>query len=81
MKKAAPLSPALVAIKGTAAPAPDMPPRALTPLEDEAGSVPLNFKVSPEFRRAFRTYAAAHDLKLNALLVRCFEAYRVRQGD
>jgi hypothetical protein len=82
-EKATALSPGLVAIKGNAEPAPDMPPRALAIVnEDESGdSVPLNFKVPPGFRRAFRTYAASHDLKMNALLARCFEAYRKQQGD
>jgi hypothetical protein len=35
--------------------------------EDEDGA-PLNFRVSAEFRREFKTYAGAHDLKLNKLL-------------
>jgi hypothetical protein len=33
-----------------------------------------------ERRREFKTYAAAHDLKLNELLVKCFETYRKQQG-
>ena len=36
--------------------------------EEETGLAPLNFRVSAEFRREFKTYAAAHDLKLNKLL-------------
>jgi len=32
-------------------------------------------------RRAFKTYAACHDLKLNELLFRCFDGYRAQQGD
>ncbi len=100
------LSANLVAIKGMAAPAPDMPGRGApaivpqpappvavsaksTPLsttEDEAEGkggnlAPLNFRISPAFRREFKTYAAKHDLKLNELLRRCFEAYRREQGD
>ena len=91
MKKPAPLSPGLVAIKGSAAPVPDMPTRSLVaempdrPAErvskDEAGLMPLNFRVSAEFRRAFKTYAAAHDLKLNMLLKLSFESYRKQHGD
>lgn len=86
MKKPAPLSAGLVAVKGSAAPAHDMPPRsapvAQTPTaEGEAGLQPLNFRVGGEFRREFKTYAAAHDLKLNELLRRSFEAYRKEQGD
>ena len=42
---------------------------------------PLNFRVSATFRREFKTYAVAHDLKLNELLRRGFEAYRQAQGD
>ena len=77
-EKAAPLSPGLVAIKGTATPARDMPPRALAD-DDAPDTVPLNFKVPAEFRRQFRTYAASRDLKLNALLQRCFEAFRLQE--
>lgn len=82
MKKPA-LTSGLVAIKGSAAPSIDMPPRsAPTPTADaEAGLQPLNFRVSNVFRREFKTYAAAHDLKLNELLKRSFEAYRKQQGD
>ena len=36
--------------------------------------VNLNFRVPAEFRRRFRGYAASHDLKLNEVLVRAFEA-------
>ena len=70
MKKPAPLSSHLVAIKGSAAPVDDMPTRsaAAPAKEEESGLAPLNFRVSAEFRREFKTYAAAHDLKLNKLL-------------
>jgi len=80
--KVTPLSSGLVAIKGTAVPA-DMPTRgaAASPKEDEAGLTPLNFRVSAAFRRTFKTYAASHDLKLNALLKLSFENYRKQQGD
>jgi hypothetical protein len=47
----------------------------------ETGQDPLNFRVSAAFRREFKTYAAAHDLKLNELLVKSFESYRMQQGD
>jgi hypothetical protein len=86
MKKAAILSSGLVAIKGSAVPVADMPTRspadvAIPPRDDEAGLTPLNFRVSADFRRAFKTYAASHDLKLNALLKLSFESYRKQQGD
>jgi len=101
-KPAAALSASLVAVKGAAAPAPDMPGRGVTatpipppmpaeapraasqsPAErgDSGTLAPLNFRVSAAFRREFKTYAARHDLKLNELLRRGFEAYRQAQGD
>lgn len=45
------------------------------------GGLPLNFRVPAAFRREFKTYAAGHDLKLNELLRRSFEAYRRQHGD
>jgi hypothetical protein len=107
-KPAAALSASLVAVKGTASPAPDMPGRAtpsasaapapdpraeeLRPIphgqprtaaepDGEGGLSPLNFRVSASFRREFKTYAARHDMKLNELLRRSFEAFRKAQGD
>jgi hypothetical protein len=81
-KKTAELSAGLVAVKGEAAPANDMPARVRdTGAATETGHDPLNFRVSPAFRREFKTYAAAHDLKLNELLVKSFECYRKQQGD
>jgi hypothetical protein len=115
--KPAELSAGLVAIKGTAAPSPDMPGRAGGPVvtaappvapetaapaaaapkaatkpaarrakadpkeEKEANLAPLNFRIPASFRREFKTYAATHDLKLNELLRRSFEAYRKQQRD
>jgi hypothetical protein len=38
--------------------------------------LPLNFRVPADFRRAFKTYAAQHDLKLNELLRLSFDSYR-----
>lgn len=34
----------------------------------------LNFRVPNEFRRRFRGYAASHDMKLNEVLYKAFEA-------
>jgi hypothetical protein len=85
MKKPAALSAGLVAVKGAAAPVHDMPPRSpaleLPKAEHESGLQPLNFRVSAEFRREFKTYAAAHDFKLNELLKLAFESYRKQRGD
>jgi hypothetical protein len=75
MKKPAPLSAGLVAVKGEAE------PFVAELSAARAQGVPLNFRVSADFRRAFRTYAASHDMKQNALLMQCFEAYRQQQGD
>lgn len=80
-KKSAALSAELVAVKGKAAPSRDMPSRSGKVVKlAGTGQEPLNFRVSAEFRREFKTYAAAHDLKLNELLIRCFESYRKQQG-
>jgi hypothetical protein len=92
MNKRPELSAGLVAVKGKAAPAIDMPPRTglAAPQaiafhqQERAGKgtlQPLNFRISADFRRSFKTYAARHDLKLNELLVRSFDAYRAQQGD
>jgi hypothetical protein len=61
----------------------DMPTRsaAVPAKEEETGLAPLNFRVSAEFRREFKTYAAAHDLKLNKLLTLSFQTYRKQHGD
>lgn len=77
------LTSGLVAIKGAAAPAPDMPARGATlaTAKKEANLEPLNFRVSASFRTEFKTYAAAHDLKLNELLRLAFDAYRKQRGD
>ena len=47
------------------------------PLENTKGT-PLNFKVSAEFRRDFKTYAAQHNKKLNQLLYEAFAALKAK---
>ncbi len=82
-KPTAALSAGLVAVKGTAAPAPDMPGRTdpePADREPTGGGMPLNFRVPESFRREFKVYAAQHGLKLNELLRRSFEAFR-REND
>jgi hypothetical protein len=80
IKKAAPLTAGLVAVKGNAAPILDMPTRSPAAPDSEPAPVepglPLNFRVPADFRRAFKTYAAQHDLKLNELLRLSFDSYR-----
>ena len=82
-KPAADLS-GLVATKGSAAPVANMPSRTPatedTSAEDAASNVPLNFRVPGEFRRRFRMYAAAHDLKLNELLRMVFDEYEKKHS-
>lgn len=70
----------LVATKGKAAPVAGVPARSAAPAATEdANTEPLNFRVSADFRRRFRTYAATHDLKLNELLKMAFDAYEQNQ--
>ncbi|NWN92949.1 hypothetical protein HLV39_15760 [Marinobacter adhaerens] len=43
----------------------------------EAGSlVDLNFKVTPEFKREFKLWAASHDLKQKEVLEEAFRALK-----
>ena len=42
--------------------------------------IPLNFKVSAEFRRDFKTYAAQHNKKLNQLLYEAFSALKAKHA-
>ena len=85
--KTANLSSDLVAVKGTAAPSPDVTGRAAgqpsprNALQGREEIVPLNFRIPASLRREFKTYAACHDMKLNELLRVAFEAYRRQQGD
>jgi len=91
MSKKPELSANLVAVKGAAAPAPDGAARAAPPAPSSTPAnpakakgeelVPLNFRIPATFRRAFKTYAAEHDMKLNELLRHCFDAYRQQRGD
>ena len=43
---------------------------------EHAKTAPLNFKVSDDFRREFKTYAAQHNKKLNQLLYEAFAALK-----
>ena len=72
----------LVATKGSAAPPTDTPVRSAATRKpsDEANDAPLNFRVSPDLRRRFKTFAAQNDLKLNELLRLSFEEYAAKHG-
>ncbi len=47
---------------------------------DTAKDAPLNFKVSADFRREFKTYAAQHNKKLNQLLYEAFAALKAKDA-
>lgn len=40
--------------------------------------VAMNFKVDPEFRKEFRSYASGLDIPMKDLLERCFAFYKER---
>ena len=42
--------------------------------------VALNFKVSPDFRREFRTYASERDISMVELLKDAYREYREKHG-
>lgn len=67
----------LVSTKGNITSTSDMPTRSINQSEnnEEKNNMPLNFRVSSDFRRRFRMFAASHDLKLNELLVLAFDHY------
>lgn len=44
-----------------------------TQKRDSRAEVDLNFKVSAEFRREFKTWAAAHDMSQKAVLEAAFD--------
>jgi hypothetical protein len=79
--------PGSIATKGKGASASHKPTRrARPPLPvkmKDAESAPgfLNFRVPAEFKREFKTYAASHDMKMNELLSRSFQAYREQRGE
>jgi len=67
----------LISTKGNSNSTSDMPTRSINQSEnnEEKNNMPLNFRVSSDFRRRFRMFAASHDLKLNELLVLAFDQY------
>ena len=78
-KKTASLTSGLVASKPSAsAPAPSKHVAREAAGDAGANVIPLNFRVSAEFRRQFRTYAAVHDMKLNELFMIVAEDYMRR---
>ncbi len=69
--KPADLAPHLIGTKGQVG----KPTPTSTPNE------PLNFKMSPAFKREFKMAAVAHGLRLNELLVEAFEAWKKGRPD
>ena len=55
--------------------------RQLTQKTRPAEPTPLNFKVTSDFRREFKTYAAQHDKKLNQLLYEAFAALKAKNNE
>lgn len=80
MKKAAPLSSGLVAVKGSAAPALDVPTRSPEPAAAKATKTPLNFKLEDEIVLSFKSIAVRDRLKLNELFKECLAAYVEKKG-
>jgi hypothetical protein len=76
-KAPAMLTPGLIATKGQAAPAADVPTRspALATPAKPKNDTPLNFKMSDNFVLSFKARAVQDRLKLNELLEKCFAAY------
>jgi hypothetical protein len=44
--------------------------------ESTDGLAYLSFRVSPEFKREFKTYAASHDVSMTELLEKAFQAIK-----
>lgn len=71
----------LVATKGQASPMTGVDTRSATTAEEsDLNNMPLNFKVSADFRRRFKTLAAKKDMKLSELLRVAFDEYEQRNG-
>lgn len=81
-KKPAALDAALVAVKGKAVPAADVPTRSpeVPPPAKPKNDVPLNFKMSDDFVQSFKRRAVDERVKLNELLERCFAFYVKNSG-
>ena len=58
-----------------------LPPAQTNTEPSPAKATPLNFKVSADFRREFKTYAAQHNKKLNQLLYEAFAALKANHAD
>jgi len=68
--KPADLAPHLIGTKGQVG----------RPVPAATANEPMNFKMSPEFKREFRMAAADRGLRLNELLIEAFEAWKAKIG-
>jgi hypothetical protein len=66
--KPADLAPHLIGTKG----------QVRRPVPATAANEPMNFKMSPQFKREFRMAAADRGLRLNELLIEAFEAWKAK---
>lgn len=57
------------------------PASGKTDPSDSTKGTPLNFKVSVDFRRDFKTYAAQNNKKLNQLLYEAFAALKAKHAE
>lgn len=73
VKTPAPLTAGLVVRKGAATATPGVPPRSVEAAASQSRTEPLNFRVTADFRRRFKVYAAEHDLSLSELLEKAFD--------
>ena len=83
-KKSVPNLSGLVTVKGEAKPIANIPTRSQeesasqeidTQIKETINDTPLNFKVSADFRKRFKTFAVDNDLKQYELLILAFEEY------
>ena len=68
--KPADLAPHLIGTKGQVG----------RPVPVGTANEPMNFKMSPEFKREFRMAAADRGLRMNELLVEAFAAWKAQTG-
>lgn len=74
----------LVATKGSAAPTANMPTRSMPssnkPTGDAAEEVPLNFRVSADFRRRVKIYSATNGISQKDLVLAALNEYMQRNS-
>jgi hypothetical protein len=76
-QRAARVMPEIARVASAPQPVPVSEPASAAEVATGPG-IPLNFRVTADFRRAFRTAAAQHDMRLSELLVASFDAWAER---